>query len=142
VDASPDLRLEGTVRSISSVASRQMFESGATRRFDIAFDIRSGVTRVRPGVSAALTIEGPVFEDAHHVPKAAVFDVSGQPTVYVRTASGFEPKTVKVRVRTDTVAVIEGVEQPADVALVDPAGSGGRGRRPPAAAPVMRQAAR
>src|SRR5204863_2202842 len=111
VDAAPDFHLQGTVRSISSVASRQMFDVGGTRRFDIAFDIVGGVSRVRPGVSAALTIAGPVFDDAKHVPRAAVFDVSGQPTVYVRTASGFEPRAVQVRVRTDTVAVIEGLDQ-------------------------------
>jgi hypothetical protein len=141
VDATPDVRLEGTVRAISSVASRQMFESGGTRRFDIAFDI-TGAARVRPGVSALLTISGPVFDNALHVPRAAVFDVSGQPTVYVRTASGFEPKAVKVRVRTDTLAVIEGIEPPAEVALVNPS-AGPRGAKPAApAAPVTQRASR
>jgi multidrug resistance efflux pump len=142
VDAAPDSHLQGTVRSISSVASRQIFDVGGTRRFDIAFDILGGVARVRPGVSAALTIAGPVFEDAKHVPRAAVFDVSGQPTVYVRTAAGFEPKAVQVRVRTDTVAVIEGLDQPAEVALINPsAGTGGAKRSAPAA-PVVQRAAR
>jgi HlyD family secretion protein len=141
VDAAPDFHLKGTVRSISSVASRQMFEGAGTRRFDIAFDIQGGAARVRPGVSAALTIAGPVFENAHHVPRAAVFDVSGQATVYVRTASGFEPRAVKVRVRTDTVAVIEGLDQPAEVALVNPAiGAGGVKRSAPAAPAVQRAA--
>jgi multidrug resistance efflux pump len=119
VDATPDLRLQGTVRAISSVASRQMFDAG-TRRFDVAFDLSGDVARVRPGVSAALVIAGPVFEDALHVPRSAVFDVSGQPTVYVRTPSGFEPRGVKVRARTEAVTVIDGLEPPAEVALVDP----------------------
>jgi multidrug resistance efflux pump len=141
VDATPDVRLQGTVRTISSVASRQMFEGGGTRRFDIAFDIQ-GVARVRPGVSAALTIAGPVFDDALHVPRAAVFDVSGQPTVYVRTDSGFEPKAITVKARTDTIAVIEGLDPPAEVALVNPSSSGTRGARPAApAAPVTQRAA-
>ena len=142
VDAAPDVRLQGTVRSISSVASRQMFDTGGTRRFDIAFDIAGGAARVRPGVSAALTIAGPVFEDAPHVPRAAVFDVSGQPTVYVRTPSGFEPKAVKVRARTETVAVVDGIDQPAEVALVNPSTSGGSAKRPAPAAPSLQRAAR
>ena len=142
VDATPDIRLEGTVRTISSVASRQMFEGGGTRRFDIAFDIQGGAARVRPGVSAALSIAGPVFENALHVPRAAIFDVAGQPTVYVRTAAGFEPKAVKVRVRTDTVAVIEGLEPPAEVALINPS-AGSRGAKPSTTAgPVTQRAAR
>jgi HlyD family secretion protein len=142
VDATPDFRLEGRVRSISSVASRQIFDGAGTRRFDIAFDIQGGAARVRPGVSAALTIAGPVFDDALHVPRAAIFDVSGQPTVYVRTASGFEPKAVKVRVRTDTVAVIEGLDQPAEVALVNPSAGAGRAKPSTPAAPVVQRAAR
>jgi hypothetical protein len=140
VDATPGVRLQGTVRSISSVASRQIFDAG-TRRFDVAFDIQEGAARVRPGVSAALTIAGPVFEDALHVPRTAIFEVAGQPTVYVRTTSGFEPKGVKVRVRTDTVAVIEGLDQPAEVALIDPASAPDAQKRA-APAPVLQRAAR
>lgn len=120
VDASPDLQLRGTVRAVSSVASRQMFEGGGERRFDIAFDVEGAHERIRPGVSAALSITGQVYEGASYVPRAAIFDVTGQPTVYVRTATGFEPKPVKVRARTETLAIIEGLDLPADVALIDP----------------------
>jgi multidrug efflux pump subunit AcrA (membrane-fusion protein) len=141
VDAAPELHLQGTVRSISSAASRQIFDAG-TRRFDIAFDIQGDADRLRPGVTAALTIAGPVFADAHYVPRAAIFDVSGQATVYLRTASGFEPRAVTVRVRTDSVAVIEGLQEPAEVALVDPsAGTVGTKRSAPAA-PALQRAAR
>lgn len=120
VDASPDVRLQGTVRSVSSVASRQMFEAAGDRKFDIAFDVKEGGAQVRPGVSAAVAISGPVFENAVYVPRAAVFDVAGQPTVYVKVATGFEPRVVKVKARTETQVVIEGVDAPAEVALVNP----------------------
>ena len=124
VDASPDLRLQGTVRSVSSVASRQMFEASGDRKFDIAFDVKGGAAQVRPGVSAAIAISGQVFENAVYVPRAAIFDVAGQPTVYVKVASGFEPRPVKVKARTETQAVIEGLETPAEVALVNPSKAG------------------
>jgi multidrug efflux pump subunit AcrA (membrane-fusion protein) len=120
VDASPDIQLQGKVRAVSSVASRQMFEGGGERRFDIAFEVDGAHEQIRPGVSTALSITGQVFEDALHVPRAAIFDVTGQPTVYIRTANGFEPKAIKVRARTETVAIIEGIDLPADVALVNP----------------------
>lgn len=120
VDASPDLTLAGTVRSVSSVASRQMFEAAGDRKFDIAFDVTGNADHVRPGVSAALAISGPVFEQALYVPRAAIFDVTGQPTVYVRGAHGFEPRPVKIKARTETQAVIEGLALPAEVALVNP----------------------
>ncbi|MGH9218916.1 MAG: efflux RND transporter periplasmic adaptor subunit, partial [Vicinamibacterales bacterium] len=120
VDAAPDIQLTGKVRAVSSVASRQMFESGGERRFDIAFEVDGSHTQARPGVSAALSITGRVFESAVSVPRAAIFDVTGQPTVYVRTASGFEPRGIKVIVRTESTAIVEGLELPADVALVNP----------------------
>lgn len=130
VDASPDVTLQGTVRSVSSVASRQMFEAAADRKFDIAFDVTGHADRVRPGVSAALAIEGQVFDEALYIPRAAIFDVTGQPTVYVRSANGFGPKAIKIKARTETQAIIEGLALPADVALVNPSRAAG----PPRAA--------
>jgi HlyD family secretion protein len=119
VDASPDITLSGKVRSVSSVASRQMFEGGE-RKFDIAFEVDGHHERLRPGISVALAITGQRFENVVHVPRAAIFDVTGQPTVFVKTPEGFEPKPVKVLARTESIAIIEGVEVPGDVALVNP----------------------
>jgi HlyD family secretion protein len=134
VDASPDLTLKGTVRSVSSVASRQMFEAAADRKFDIAFDVTGNADQVRPGVSAALAISGQVFDEAVYVPRAAIFDVTGQPTVYVRGANGFEPRPVKIKARTETQAIIDGLALPADVALVNPSRASSA-RPAPAAGP-------
>lgn len=120
VDAAPDIQLKGKVRAVSSVASRQMFDAGGERRFDIAFDVEGSHPQVRPGVSTALAISGQVFQDAVHVPRTAIFDVTGQPTIYLKTRNGFEPRSVKVIARTETRAIIEGVEVPAEVALVNP----------------------
>lgn len=121
IDAAPDIRLTGKVRAVSSVASRQnMFDAGGERKFDIAFEVDGHHAQLRPGVSTALSIAGQAFENVVYVPRAAIFDVTGQPTVYVRTADGFEPKPVKVVARTESTAIIEGVDVPADVALVNP----------------------
>jgi HlyD family secretion protein len=132
VDAVPDARLDGTVRAVSGVANRQMFEGGSTRRFDISFDVAGDISRIRPGVSAALEIAGPSFENALSIPRPAVFDVAGKSTVYVRTAEGFEPREVKVRAFTSTVAVVEGVDEGAEIALVNPNSTGGSSSRPQA----------
>jgi multidrug efflux pump subunit AcrA (membrane-fusion protein) len=125
VDALPEARLEGAVRSVSGVASRSMFEGG-TRRFDIAFDVKGDTSRIRPGVTAALAIEGPAFDDALHIPRSSVFEIGGKPAVFVRTADGFDTQEVRVRALTDTVAVVEGLEAGTEVALVNPNASTGR----------------
>jgi multidrug efflux pump subunit AcrA (membrane-fusion protein) len=134
VDAAPGVLLQGKVRAVSSVASRQMFEAGGERRFDITFDVEGRHAQVRPGVSTALSIGGQVFENAVHVPRAAIFDVTGQPTVYVKTGGGFEPRAVKVLARTDAMAIIEALDVPAEVALVNPSRSTSAAR-PAAASP-------
>ena len=63
----------------------------------------AAMPQVRPGVSTALSIAGQMFDNVVHVPRAAIFDVTGQPTVYVRTPQGFEPRPVKVVARTETI---------------------------------------
>jgi HlyD family secretion protein len=141
VDALPDAKLQGSVRAVSGVASRQLFEGGGTRRFDISFDVRGDVSRIRPGVSAALKIAGPTFEDALFVPRPAIFEVAGKPSVYVRTADGFEPREVKVRAFTHAVAVIEGLDESAEVALVNPNSTGTSPARPSSPAPAGQRAA-
>jgi multidrug resistance efflux pump len=120
VDGLPASVLEGKVRTVSSVASRRVFDGGGTRQFDIAFEILKAPSRVWPGTSAAIAITGATFADALSIPRSAVFDVGGTPTVYVRTPTGFVPRAVRVRAWTETVAVVEDLDTAALVALVDP----------------------
>jgi multidrug resistance efflux pump len=131
VDASPAATLRGTVRTVSGVASRGVFDAG-TRQFDIAFDILGRPT-VRPGVSAAIAISGQAYDNVLYIPRTAVFDVSGKPTVYVRASGGFDAHEVRVRAWTDSVAVVENIDRSAEVALVNPnAPSGSRPKTPAA----------
>ncbi len=131
VDASPAATLRGTVRTVSGVASRGVFDAG-TRQFDIAFDILGRPT-VRPGVSAAIAISGQAYDNVLYVPRTAVFDVSGKPTVYVRSSGGFDAREIRVRAWTDSVAVVENIDRYAEVALVNPnAPSGARPKSPTA----------
>jgi multidrug efflux pump subunit AcrA (membrane-fusion protein) len=134
VDALPDAKLLGTVRAVSGVASRGLFDAG-TRQFDITFDV-AGRAGVRPGVSAAIAIAGQAYDNVLFVPRTAVFEVAGKPTVYVRAADGFDAREVRVKAWTDSVAIIENVDQAAEVALINPnAPSGSRPKPPEAAAP-------
>jgi len=136
VDGLAGASLEGRVRAVSSVASRRMFEAGGTRQFDIAFEILQAPRRVWPGTSAAITISGARFDEALSVPRSAVFDVAGTPTVYVRSMDGFDARPVKVRAWTETVAVIEDIDPSALVALVDPTKGGLRSPGAAASSPA------
>jgi HlyD family secretion protein len=133
VDGLPDAPLRGTVRTVSGVASRGLFDAG-TRQFDIAFDI-SGNPAVRPGVSAAIAISGQAYDNVLYIPRTAVFDVSGKPTVYVRAGGSFDAHEVRVRAWTDSVAVVENIEPATEIALVNPNSPSGARSKSPAPAP-------
>jgi hypothetical protein len=138
VDALPDATLHGTVRTVSGVASRGIFDAG-TRMFDVAFSV-AGNPLVRPGVSAAIAISGQAYDNVLYIPRTAVFEVGGKPTVYVRSGGSFDAHEVRVRAWTDSLAVVENIEQAVEVALVNPnAPSGARAKAPP---PAPQRAAR
>ena len=124
VDAVPGADLQGTVRSASGVASRQMF-GGGTRQYDIAIDVAGDTSRIRPGVTAEIAIACQTYDDALHVPRSAVFEVAGKRSVYLRTPAGFEAREVKVVAFTESAAVVEGIEPDAEIALINPNASGG-----------------
>jgi HlyD family secretion protein len=123
VDAVPGADLQGTVRSASGVASRQMF-GGGTRQYDIAIDVAGDTSRIRPGVTAEIAIACQTYDDALHVPRSAVFEVAGKRSVYLRTPGGFEAREVKVVAFTESAAVVEGIEPDAEIALINPNASG------------------
>ncbi len=134
VDAVPGLSLHGSVRAVSNVASRSPFNNDVIRQFDVLFDL-SGVTeRIRPGFTTQIAIAGATLQDALYVPRQAIFESGGRSVVYVRTGSGFDAREVKVRARTDSLAVVENVDSGAEVALVDPRAPATRSKAAPVAA--------
>ncbi len=141
VDAVPGLTLHGTVRAISSVAARSPFANDVVRQFDVLFDISGLNDRVRPGITAQIAIGGATLNDAIYVPRQAIFETGGRTVVYVRSAGGFDAREVKVRARTESVAVIENVEPGLEIALVDPRSPSGARPRSAPAAPAGQRAA-
>jgi hypothetical protein len=74
-----------------------------------------------------------------YVPRTAVFDAAGKPTVYVRTAGSFDAREIRVRAWTDSVAIVENVDPSAEIALVNP--NAPADARPRPAAPAAPQGA-
>ena len=142
VDAVPGLTLHGTVRAISSVANRSPFANDVVRQFDVLFDISGLNERIRPGITAQIAIGGATLNDALYVPRQAIFESGGRTVVYVRTASGFDAREIKVRARTESVAVVENIEPGLEIALVDPRSPSGARPRSAAPAPSGQRAAR
>ena len=142
VDTLPDAKLRGSVRTVSGVASRQMWSTDSTRRFDIIFEV-AGDPRVRPGATAQIKIAGHALENVLYIPRQAVFDNAGRTTVYVKSGETFESRDVSIKAWTESLAVIESIEQGTEVALVNPSSPTGKNpRSAPPPAPTSQRASR
>jgi HlyD family secretion protein len=139
VNAVPEKKLAGRVKSVSSIASRRGFFGGdAQRRFDATFELTELHPELRPGLSTEITILGERLKNALHLPRQALFEKDGKQVVYVRSGKGFEVREVKVKHRTEALVVVEGLEENTEVALVNPEADARKpGKAPPPAGPAM-----
>jgi multidrug resistance efflux pump len=139
VEGLPAVQLTARVNGISGLASRTSFffgPQGPSRQFDAVFTLSAAEPRLRPGMTAQIVVNGPTLDRVLYVPRHAVFERDGKPIVYARTGGAFEPRTVQVKHRTESHAVIEGVASGTEIALVDPTAASDAGRRA-AAAPAV-----
>jgi len=138
IDALPEETFSGKVKSVAGVAGSNFFFSGPARMFDATIQLDHPDDRLRPGFSAHLVILGDKVPDALSIPRQALFDRDGKPTVYVRTDGGFDQREIKVRYLMAGQAVIDGLRPGTQVALVNPeAKSGGGSAKPSASGPAI-----
>lgn len=128
VDGLPGGVFAGTVRNVSGAAARGFFESESRRKFDTTLQLTAPDERLRAGLSASVVISGRRLTDVLYVPRQALFEKDGKPVVYARRGRGFEATPIAVKFRSESRAVIEGLSEGAELALVEP-GSRGTGAR-------------
>ena len=120
VDALPGKSFSGKVKTVSGMASRETFSFDAIRRFDVTFLLDQPDPRIRPGVTAQVIIAGTVIRDALYLPPQALFEKEGRFRVYVRREKRFEGREVRITFRSESQVVVEGLDEGAEVALVNP----------------------
>ena len=62
--------------------------------------------------------------------------------MYVRTGNGFDAREVKVRARTESLAIVENLEPGLEIALVDPRSPSGTRPKSSTPAPAGQRASR
>jgi len=119
VDAHPGSVFPAKVRSIAGLAARQ-WNNASSQKFDASFQLDQGSPELRPGVSAWLMIHGNRLKNVLYLPRQCLFEKDNTQIVYVRKGSGFESQEVKVKYRTESRIVVDGISEGVDVALVNP----------------------
>lgn len=120
VDAWPGQSFNGKIKTVAGMASRDWWSSDSTGRFDVTFQLERLDARIRPGVTAQVIIAGDHVKDALYLPRQALFEKDRKPLVYLKRGGGFEAREVRIKYRDESQVVIEGLEEGAEVALVNP----------------------
>ena len=121
VDALPGRTFTAKVGPLSGSASRgNFFETSAVRQFDISLDLDKPDPAMRAGSSLRVVIDGREIKDALHLPRQSVFEKNGKNYVFVQVGDRFDRRDVKVVNRTESRAVISGLNEGDVIALIDP----------------------
>lgn len=129
-DSRPLKTYEGKIKSLAQSATSgsnsslesevDYMEALSTRSFAAVFEIETHGDPINLGVTARVTIHGKNVNDALSLPRQALYQKEGKPVVYVRRLGSWEAREVQVKYLTESRAVIEGLPEGMEVALVNP----------------------
>jgi HlyD family secretion protein len=129
VDALPGVVFGAKVKSVAGMVSNMWFDD-PSHDFDVTATLDQPDAHLRPGLSTHVVIFGDHLAHALSIPRQAVFDIESKPKVYVKTGAGFEPHSIRIRYLTEGVAIIDGLKEGTQVALVNPEEKPGRNVHP------------
>ena len=124
LDAIPDRQFTGTVEQISTIATED-FSAGwpIPRNFDLRIALDQADPRLKPGMTAQVTVVVDRVADALVVPVQASFQEGGATVAYILDGSKFRERAIEVARRSgDRVLVAKGLQPGDHVALKDPTG--------------------
>jgi HlyD family secretion protein len=128
--------LTATIKAVAGASRREVWAwNDPTRTFDVSLTVNgSNAATLRPGLTTRVRVAGAPIKDALYLPRQALFEHEGKPVVFVRQGRSFEPREVKVSVRTETHIVVTNLPVGTEVALRNPLADDNKGRG--AAGPV------
>ena len=119
IEAMPSLKLQAKVKTVAGLISRDWMGDNS-RRFDATFSLQNPDASLHPGETAHVVVHGNQLKNVLYVPRQAVFDKNGKPTVYLKVGGHFEAREIKVTNASETQIAIDGLAVGVDVALVNP----------------------
>jgi multidrug efflux pump subunit AcrA (membrane-fusion protein) len=113
--AVPDEKFSGRVKDVGGTSGPPW-----NRRFACKLSLDRTSPKLRPGMSARLTITTDHLKDALWLPAQALFESDGRTFVYARSGAAFTQKDVRLVRRSETRVVISGLPDGQVVALASP----------------------
>ncbi len=126
LDAIPDRQFTGAIEDISTLASED-FSAGwpIPRNFNVRIVLDQSDPRLKPGMTAQVTVIVYRVRDAVAIPVQASFQKEGETLAYVWSSSSFRPQPIEVSRRSgDRILVAKGLQPGDRIALQDPTGKG------------------
>lgn len=123
LDAIPDRQFTGRIEDISAWATED-FSAGwpIPRDFDVRIILDDSDSRLKPGMTAQVTVIVDRVRDAVAIPVQASFQKEGETLAYVWSGSKFRPQPIEISRRSgDRVLVAKGLQPGDRIALQDPA---------------------
>ena len=120
VEAYPDARFEGEVANVGVLAVETQ-GSAAGKYFQVTINLRGSDPRLRPGMTARVSIVADRVKDALVIPVSALYYEGGQPIAYVSDGSRVVPRRLTIGRRgDDLVEITEGLASGERVSLAKP----------------------
>ena len=123
LDAIPDRQFTGRIEDISALATED-FSAGwpVPRDFDVRIVLDDSDPRLKPGMTAQVTVIVDRVRDALAIPVQASFQKEGETLAYVWSGSKFRPQAIEISRRSgDRILVAKGLQAGDRIALQDPA---------------------
>jgi HlyD family secretion protein len=121
VEAYPDARFEGTVSNVGVLAVENVGQGAAGKHFQLVVEMRGQDSRLRPGMTARVTIVADRASDVVSIPVSALHYDGAQPTCYVYDGHSLTPRKVTVGRRgDDLLEITSGLREGELVSLARP----------------------
>jgi HlyD family secretion protein len=121
VDAYPDARFEAEVSTVGVLAVESPVANHAGKHFQVGITLREGDSRLRPGMTARVSVVADRVEKALVVPVAALHYEGADPVCFVFDGRGLAPRKVRAGRRSDDVVEIStGLSEGERVSLARP----------------------
>lgn len=121
VDAYPHLLFNGKLTYIGVLALTDLSKTGDEKFFEIKVGLNNPDNRLRPGMTARITIHADSVKNKLTIPCHAIFENGKQSYCYVQTNNGFVARTIEIGGMNEQWAeVSEGLNEEEFVSLTMP----------------------